>query len=177
MKKIILATMISGLMSASALAVDAGSGTVTFSGSIIDSPCSIAPGEENQEVPLGQVSNVTLDNGGESSAQPFQIKLEGCNLKGDNQVAVTFKGTEAGKNTGYLQITGDATGAAVKIMNSSGTQIKVNSSAKQNYVEGNNTLKFQASLIGLKLVDAQSKVIPVTPGKFQAVTNFTLAYN
>ncbi len=62
-------------------------------------------------------------------------------------------------------------------MNSSGTQIKVNSGAKQNYVEGNNTLKFQASLIGLQLVDSQSKVIPVTPGKFQAVTNFTLAYN
>ncbi|MEX6383826.1 hypothetical protein AB6F61_12900 [Providencia hangzhouensis] len=41
---------------------------------------------------------MTLDNGGESSAQPFQIKLEGCNLKGDNQVAVTFKGTEAGKD-------------------------------------------------------------------------------
>ncbi|MFP4910034.1 fimbrial protein [Providencia hangzhouensis] len=122
----------------------------------------MAPGEENRRrLPLGQVSNVTLDNGGESSAQPFQIKLEGCNLKGDNQVAVTFKGTEAGKDTGYLQITGDATGAAVKIMNSSGAQIKVNSSAKQNY-EGNNTLKFQASLIGLKLVDAQSKVIPVT---------------
>ncbi|MEX6221885.1 hypothetical protein AB6G21_14980 [Providencia hangzhouensis] len=42
----------------------------------------------------------------------------------------------------------------MKIMNSSGTQIKVNSGAKQNYVEGNNTLKFQASLIGLQLVDA-----------------------
>ncbi|BBG60724.1 Fimbria A protein precursor [Providencia rustigianii] len=177
MKKIILATLISGVMSSSALAVDAGSGTVTFSGSIIEAPCSIAPGEENQEVALGQVSNVTLDNGSESSAQPFQIKLEGCNLKGDNQVAVTFKGTEAGTNTGYLQITGDATGAAVKIMNGSGAQIKVNSSAKQNYVEGNNTLKFQASLIGLQLVDKDSKPLPVTPGQFQAVTNFTLAYN
>lgn len=177
MKNIILATLVSSMMSASALAVDAGSGTVTFSGSIIEAPCSIAPGEENQEVALGQVSNITLDNGGESSAQPFQIKLEGCNLKGDNQVAVTFKGTEAGTNTGFLQITGDAAGAAVKIMNASGSQIKVNSVAKQNYVEGNNTLKFQASLIGLELLGANDKTIPVTPGKFQAVTNFTLAYN
>ncbi|MGO2346203.1 MAG: fimbrial protein [Providencia sp.] len=177
MKKIILATLVSGVMSASALAVDAGSGTVTFSGSIIEAPCSIAPGEENQEVELGQVSNTTLDNGGESSAQPFQIKLEGCNLKGDNQVSVTFKGTEAGTSTGFLQITGDAAGAAVKIMNASGSQIKVNSAAKQNYVEGNNTLKFQASLIGLELLDANDKTIHVTPGKFQAVTNFTLAYN
>lgn len=120
---------------------------------------------------------MTLDNGGESSVQPFQIKLEGCNLKGDNQVAVTFKGTDAGKNTGYIQITGDTSGAAVKIMNASGSHIKINSSAKQNYVEGSNTLRFQASLIGVQQVDAQSKIIPVKPGKFQAMTNFTLAYN
>ncbi|MEX9843877.1 fimbrial protein [Providencia rettgeri] len=177
MKKIILATLVSGVMSTSALAVDAGSGKVTFSGSIIEAPCSIAPGEENQEIPLGQVSNITLDNGGESSAQPFHIKLEGCNLKDNNQVSVTFKGTEAGKDTGFLQITGDATGAAVKIMNASGSQIKVNSADSQNYVEGNNTLKFQASLIGLELRDSEDKLIPVRPGKFQAVTNFELAYN
>lgn len=70
MKKVILATLISGAMSSAALA-DAGSGTVTFTGSIIEAPCSIAPGEENQEVPLGQVSNVTLAAGGSSSAQPY----------------------------------------------------------------------------------------------------------
>ncbi|HGI5215121.1 TPA: fimbrial protein [Providencia alcalifaciens] len=177
MKKTILSTLIFSAMGTSAMAVDAGSGTVIFSVSIIEAPCSIALGEENQEVPLGQVSNMILDNGDELSAQPFQIKLEGCNLKGDNQVAVTFKGTEAGKNTGYIKITGDTSGAAVKIMNASGSHIKINSSAKQNYVEGSNTLRFQASLIGVQQVDAQSNIIPVKPGKFQAMTNFTLAYN
>lgn len=173
MKKVILATLISGAMSASALAVDAGSGTVTFTGSIIEAPCSIAPGEENQEVTLGQISNVTLATGGASSAQPFTIQLEGCNLEGDNQVTVTFNGTEAVNgaiNTGFLQITGDASGAAVKLMNASGAQIKVNSANTQNYVAGDNTLKFQAALQGL---DGAT----VVPGSFQAVTNFTLAYN
>ncbi|WP_272520758.1 MULTISPECIES: fimbrial protein [unclassified Providencia] len=173
MKKVIFATLISGAMSTSALAVDAGSGTVTFTGSIIEAPCSIAPGEENQEVPLGQVSNITLENGGASSSQPFTIELEGCNLENDNQVTVTFNGTEAlngGATTGLLQITGDASGAAVKIMNASGSQINVNSGNTQNYVEGNNTLKFQAALQGFQ------GTTPV-PGNFQAVTNFTLAYN
>lgn len=173
MKKIILATLISGAMSTSALAVDAGSGTITFTGSIIEAPCSIAPGEENQEVPLGQVSNVTLAAGGASSAQPFTIQLEGCNLEADNKVAVTFNGTEAvngATNTGFLQITGDASGAAVKLMNASGAQINVNSANTQNYVAGDNTLKFQAALQGLEGAT-------VVPGSFQAVTNFTLAYN
>ncbi|MEQ4656118.1 fimbrial protein [Providencia manganoxydans] len=174
MKKIILATLISGAMSASALAVDAGTGTVTFNGSIIEAPCSIAPGEENQTVELGQVSNVTLEKGGESSAQPFSIKLEGCNLEKNNQVTITFAGTEAvdgeAANTGLLQITGDAAGAAVKIMNSSSAQINVNAGSTQNYVQGSNELKFQAALKGL----AGATIVP---GNFSAATNFTLAYN
>lgn len=172
MKKIILATLISGAMSASALAVDAGSGTVTFTGSIISAPCSIAPGEENQEVPLGQVSDVTLTAGGASSAQPFSIQLEGCNLEGDNIVKVTFNGTEAvngSSNTGMLQITGEASGAAVKIMSTSGAQINVNSAYQQQYVKGDNELKFTAALQGLEGAT-------VVPGDFSAVTNFTLAY-
>lgn len=174
MKKVILATLISGAMSTSALAVDAGSGTVTFTGSIIEAPCSIAPGEENQEVALGQVSNVTLTAGGSSSAQPFTIQLEGCNLADNNQVTVTFNGTAAGATgtpgADYLQITGDASGAAVKIMNASGSTIAVNSGNTQNYVAGDNLLKFQAALQGLEGT-------AVVPGNFQAVTNFTLAYN
>ncbi|HEF8774188.1 fimbrial protein [Providencia manganoxydans] len=176
MKKIILATLISGAMSASALAVDAGTGTVTFNGSIISAPCSIAPGEENQEVQLGQVSDVTLNQGGSSTAQPFSIQLQGCNLKDTNTVKVTFNGTEAvingaegNTNTGMLQITGEAKGAAVKLMSTSGTQIKVNDSYTQSYVTGNNELKFAAALQGL---DGET----VAPGNFSAVTNFTLAY-
>ncbi|MDV5227246.1 fimbrial protein [Providencia rettgeri] len=172
MKKIILATLISGAMSASALAVDAGQGTVTFTGSIISAPCSIAPGEENQEVPLGQVSDVTLTAGGASASQPFSIQLQGCNLQDTNTVSVTFAGTEA-KNgtagTGMLQITGEASGAAVKLMSSSGAQINVNSAHQQSYVAGDNELKFTAALQGI----AGATVVP---GDFSAVTNFTLAY-
>lgn len=172
MKKVILATLISGVMSASALAASAGNGTVSFSGSIISAPCSIAPGEENQEVELGQVSDVTLTAGGSSSAQPFSIQLEGCNLKGDNIVKVTFNGSElvdGETNTGMLQITGEASGAAVKIMNTTGEQIKVNSEHSQKYIKGDNELKFTAALQGLKGAT-------VVPGNFSAVTNFTLAY-
>ncbi|MCG9532867.1 type 1 fimbrial protein [Providencia rettgeri] len=172
MKKVILATLISGVMSASALAANSGSGEVTFTGSIISAPCSIAPGVENQEVELGQVSDVTLIAGGASSAQPFSIKLEGCNLEGDNVVKVTFNGTEVVNgetNTGMLQITGDASGAAVKIMSASGALVKVNSVYQQAFVKGDNELKFSAALQGFKGAT-------VVPGNFSAVTNFTLTY-
>lgn len=173
MKKIILATLISGAMamSASAFAVDAGKGTVTFTGSIISAPCSIAPGEENQTIELGQVSNVTLEAGGESTPQPFSIQLQGCNLADDNQVTVVFGGTAADA-TGLLSIVGEAQGAGVKIMTTAGTQIKAGDGSTgntQNYVKGNNELKFQAALKGLTGAT-------VVPGDFTATTNFTLSY-
>lgn len=170
MKKIILATLISGAMSASALAADAGKGQVTFNGSIIEAPCSIAPGEENQTVELGQVSNVTLENGGESSAQPFSIQLEGCNTQADNQVSITFGGSSATNTIGLLDISGTAAGAGVQLLNASGAAIKVGEASTQSYVKGDNELKFQATLKGLP--DAT-----VVPGNFSAVTQFTLAYN
>lgn len=184
MKKIILATLISGAMSASAFAVDAGKGTVTFTGSIIEAPCSIAPGDESQTIDLGQVSNVTLQKGGMSAAQPFEIHLEGCTLnaeykdgvtqKYNNMVEVKFEGTEwvnNGSNTGLIQITGDASGAGIVLMNKSGAKININdSTVERAYTSGNNILSFQAALQGMS--DAT-----VVPGSFQAVTNFTLAYN
>ncbi|APC13668.1 type 1 fimbrial protein [Providencia rettgeri] len=189
MKKLVIATMVFGAMSASALAVDAGTGKVHFSGSIITAPCSIAPGDENQEVPLGQISNTTLESGGMSSAQPFAIKLEGCTLnakyKGTNEdgeeveltynntVNVKFTGTEwvnSGNNTGLIQITGDGQGAGVKLMTVSGNKIDLNSSTTQNFVAGDNSLRFQAALQGVS--GAQ-----VNPGKFEATTNFVLSYN
>ncbi len=34
-----------------------GSGTVTFSGEIIDAPCSITPDSVDQTVPMGQISS------------------------------------------------------------------------------------------------------------------------
>lgn len=189
MKKLVIATMVFGAMSSSVFAADAGSGEVRFSGSIITAPCSIAPGDESQEVPLGQISNTILENGGMSSAQPFAIKLEGCTLnatyKGtdddgnpvdktyNNTVNIKFTGTEWMNNsekTGLLQISGDGQGAGVKLMTGSGTQVVLNDNTERNFVAGDNTFRFQAALQGIKGTS-------VTPGKFDATTNFIMSYN
>lgn len=189
MKKLILATLVLGAMTQSVFATEAGTGQVKFNGSIITSPCSIAPGDQSQEIPLGQVSNVTLENGGMSSAQPFAIKLEGCTLnatyKGTNEsgeavdktynntVSIRFTGSEwvnGSNNTGLLQITGEGQGAGVKLMTPSGTQVAINSTTTQNFVAGDNTLRFQAALQGIRGTT-------VTPGQFDATTNFILSYN
>lgn len=86
--KIVLAMATAGMMCCtSAFATDipannAGGGTIEFTGSVIEAPCSIVPESQNIQVKLGQVSNKTLKSDGlTSSPQPIDIKLTGCEFE------------------------------------------------------------------------------------------------
>ncbi len=85
--KIILAMAAAGMMcatSAFAAAIattDAGGGTMTFSGSVIDAPCSIAPDSQNIKVDLGQVSMRSLSTNTYSDSVPVTITLTGCSFE------------------------------------------------------------------------------------------------
>jgi type 1 fimbria pilin len=153
---------------------DQGHGTVTFTGSIVDAPCSIDPDTIDQTVNLGQVSNVQLaddGNKGMSTPKNFEIRLEKCNI-GDKgkSVTATFTGA-AGGTTGMLGMTGTAKGASIAMTDGSGKLIELNkATAAQALQNGNNTLMFAAYLQG----DGASATI--VPGDFKSVANFTLAY-
>lgn len=84
---------------------DAGQGHITFSGSVIEAPCSVSPDSTNINVVLPQVSTDTLKSaGGSSSSVPFSINLTGCSFEkptntGDpvkySKVAVMFPDAQA----------------------------------------------------------------------------------
>lgn len=154
-------------------ATDQGHGKVTFTGSIIDAPCSINPDSIDQTVNLGQVSNVALkasSNSGTSVPRNFEIKLENCDVATLKTVKTTFTGAD-GVIDGSLGITGTAKGASIILTNGDGDQIKLGeASAARTLQNGNNTLLFSAYLQG----DGAEAVI--TPGDFTAVADFTLAY-
>ncbi|EEU4853446.1 fimbrial protein [Salmonella enterica] len=60
---------------------DAGQGTIQFTGSVIDAPCSIPPDSQNIQVNLGQVSLKTLSGADKtSSSVPVTINLTGCSF-------------------------------------------------------------------------------------------------
>lgn len=173
-KKIALASAMGMLLAAGmANATDQGHGKVTFTGSIIDAPCSISPDSIDQTVSLGQVSNVALKangNAGTSVPHNFEIKLENCDTATLKSVKTTFVGAE-GKTDGSLGITGTAKGASIILTNGDGEQIKLGeASAARVLQNGNNTLLFSAYLKG----DGASATI--TPGDFSAVADFSLAY-
>lgn len=173
-KKIaMIAAIVTGSLMANAYAVDQGHGKVTFTGSIIDAPCSINPDSIDQTVSLGQVSNVALKakgNTGTSVPRNFEIKLENCDITTLKSVETTFTGAE-GANAGSLGITGTAKGASIILANGDGEQIKLgDASEAHELAEGSNTLLFSAYLQG----DGASAT--VTPGDFTAIADFTLAY-
>lgn len=153
---------------------DQGHGTVTFTGAIIDAPCSIDPDTIDQTVNLGQISNVALaENGNKGTSTPknFEIRLEKCNI-GDKgkSVTATFTGAAGGAD-GLLGMTGSAKGASIAVADGSGKVIELGKPiTAQTLQNGNNSLLFSAYLQG----DGASASI--VPGDFKSIANFTLAY-
>ncbi|HBI10838.1 MAG TPA: fimbria A protein [Franconibacter pulveris] len=172
-KKVALASVMGLFLAASAQAADQGHGKVTFTGSIIDAPCSISPDSIDQTVNLGQVSNVALkanSNTGTSVPRNFEIKLENCDTTTLKSVKTTFTGAE-GATAGSLGITGTAKGASIILTNGDGKQLKLGEASDAHKLQnGNNTLLFSAYLQG------DGATATVTPGDFSAVADFTLAY-
>lgn len=175
MNKALLAMAVALCVSSAAQA-DEGHGKITFTGAIIDSPCSIKPESLDQTVELGQISKASLLNSGKSTPRNFSIDLENCAF-GDpatkNKVEVTFTGMESVGDNGLLGITGSASGASVAIVDGSGAVVKLGEPSKaQTLANGNNTLSFAAYLQG-----NGGAAESITEGEFQSVADFKLAYN
>ena len=173
LNRIALATLMAIGVATAANAADQGSGKVTFVGSIIDAPCSIAPESLDQTVEMGAISNAALANGGTndgvSPSVNFSIELQGCTLSTQNAVAVTFTGAESSYAAGNLGLIGTASGAYLQLSGVDGTAITLGTAtAPQAIGNGNNTLSFSAALKG--------GGVAIVPGDFQVPANFTLAY-
>lgn len=190
MKKIMLATIISAVMSSAAIAapIDAGQGTVTFQGSIIEAACGIAPESTDQTVNLGQIAKIKLVDSGTSTPVPFKIQLVDCDTSfvpagatdPVTTASVTFTGpgaTIAGaESPNLLAIQGTAAGAGVAISGMNGEVVTINDKTKPagkiTLQDGDNTLLFSAYLQGFP----GSTAATITAGAFQSVANFTMSY-
>ncbi|EKC3541120.1 fimbrial protein [Salmonella enterica] len=107
---------------------DAGQGTIEFTGSVIDAPCSIVPSDQNIQVNLGQVSLKTLSGADKtSSAVPVTINLTGCSFDAPtppdtivkySKVSVTFPDahTPAGGDATKGEIANSATNPAENVV-------------------------------------------------------------
>ncbi len=191
--KIILAMAAAGMMyGASVYAVDPptagpfGSGKITFTGTITNSSCDIAPGDDAITVPFGQISYRKLNTADATTdSKPFTIHLQNCafdpNDTGTNpagsagkmsKVTVSFSGAANTSKNAYTN-SGSAQHVGVQLLKSDNTTIiepntPMPDSDAQQLQAGNNELNFFARLIALDN--------GVTPGDFNASVTYTLKY-
>ncbi|WP_431224773.1 fimbrial protein [Serratia sp. L9] len=165
------------LMAGSAFAAGQGEGKITFTGSIIDAPCSLSSDSIDQTIPLGAISNVVLaanGNTGVSSPEPFYIELKDCVIATagtKDNVTVTFTGAASTYDSDSLGLIGSAEGAYILMSQADGTKVALNTpTSAQTVINGNNTLSFTAALKG------GGTGATIKPGSFQVPTNFVMTY-
>ncbi|AZT75404.1 fimbrial protein [Salmonella enterica subsp. enterica serovar Irumu] len=190
--KIILAMAAAGMMyGASVYAVDPptagpfGSGKITFTGTITNSPCDIAPGDDAITVPFGQISYRKLNTADATTeSKPFTIHLQNCAFDTDDaatspnpvgkmsKVTVAFSGGADVAKKAYTT-NGSAQHVGVQLLKSDNTTIiepntPMPDGDAQQLQAGNNELNFFARLIALDN--------GVTSGDFTASVTYTLKY-
>ncbi|EHA8879329.1 fimbrial protein [Salmonella enterica subsp. enterica serovar Infantis] len=162
-----------------------GTGEITFTGTITNSPCDIAPGDDAITVPFGQISYRKLNAADATTdSKPFTIHLQNCAFDANSpdvpgsagkmsKVTVSFSGTGDTTHHAYIS-TGSAQHVGVQLLKSdNATLIEPNSTASdttdaQQLQAGNNELKFFARLIAL--------TADVTPGDVNASVTYKLKY-
>ncbi|EAC0952742.1 TPA: fimbrial protein [Salmonella enterica subsp. enterica serovar Neukoelln] len=191
--KIILAMAAAGMMyGASVFAADTtpttagpfGSGKILFTGTITNSPCNIAPGDDAITVPFGQISYRKLNTANATTdSKPFTIHLQNCafdpnetTIAGSagkmSKVTVSFSGTADTSGKAYVS-TGSAQHVGVQLLKGDNTSLITPNTPMpdgdaQQLQAGNNELNFFARLIAL--TDA------ATPGDVNASVTYTLKY-
>ncbi|ADO50096.1 MULTISPECIES: fimbrial protein [Enterobacteriaceae] len=161
-----------------------GQGTIFFHGTVTNSPCNIAPGDDALKVEFGQVSYRALKTADATTAsQPIVIHLTDCSFDPDtaspvtrpeglmSKVKVTFTGDATSNNKGYVN-TGSATNVAVQLLkNDNSTPIPPGyvptDADAQQLQPGNNELRFFARLLALGAA---------TPGEVKSQVTYTLTY-
>ncbi|EAA3274902.1 fimbrial protein [Salmonella enterica subsp. enterica serovar Brunei] len=190
--KIILAMAAADMMyGASVFAADTtptagpfGSGKILFTGTITNSPCDIAPGDDAITVPFGQISYRKLNTANATTdSKPFTIHLQNCafdpnetTIAGSagkmSKVTVSFSGTADTSGKAYVS-TGSAQHVGVQLLKGDNTSLITPNTPMpdgdaQQLQAGNNELNFFARLIAL--TDA------ATPGDVNASVTYTLKY-
>ncbi|WP_139300282.1 fimbrial protein [Nissabacter archeti] len=172
MKKGFFVSAVTALVvSHSAFAADIGDGTIRFKGEIVDAPCVVSADSQNQEINLGQVKATTLATAGDkSTAKPFQIKLEECDITSKTKVKVQFNGlADADGRLLVNNEAGAATNVTIGLFDKAGADIKVGTATAEEILrEGQHVLYYSAAYVSKG---------SATPGYGNSQVDFDVTYN
>ncbi|MEQ4676019.1 fimbrial protein [Providencia vermicola] len=160
--------------SISAMAADAGSGKITFKGTVNSGACTIAPSDVNKEVQLGNISAANLATAGKTGPlNTFELKLQDCQLDPSasgtpySKVKIAFNGQPDSAKAALWANTGSADNVAVAFFNNAGNPIKPGDVLEQ-------TLKASETTI---ILSAQVESTgAASSGSVNSVANYVLSY-
>ena len=160
-------------------AVNATNGTINFSGTIINSTCTVDTADASQNVQLGMVNKSSfIAAGDEALAKPFSIRLSNCQAPAQGlptSVYAYFGGDNDAVNHKLLANTGGtAVGVGIGIYEHDlNTIIPVGGQSQPVIIstDGKAELKFVAKYI------ATAANAGITAGSVQSVSQFSIAYN
>ncbi|WP_258126445.1 fimbrial protein [Escherichia coli] len=173
----LFSVMFSVILSSSAIAsTDDNRGTLTFTGEIVASPCSIYGDDVKQTINMGHVSSASLRNNS-APVKTISIRLVGCDLqkyKPDGSkdkgkmwsfVKAKFSGTTI-NNHQLLKINNNV-GIELR---QGGKAITFGTDSDKMELTGDQTLPFQAQV---KAINPLGDLVPTA---FNSVANFELSY-
>lgn len=182
--KTLLAVATASLLSAAAFTVsaaDEGHGKISFEGIVISAPCSIAPGDEDQTINLGEVADTALNGGKYSLPVDVNIHLQDCTLTGGTggaaitKAQVTFSSTNADASTNLLKNTsegnyGAAENVSIRLLTESNENVVMGTAQVVPLTADNSyqVLSFKARM--------ESPDETATAGNVTSDVNFVLAY-
>lgn len=159
-----------------------GGGKISFTGYVIEAPCSVEMNSANQEVNFGQISSKELSkDNGTSVKKRLEINLTDCVIEKQSKVHVTFSGALASDNHPEELGTSGNTGTAIVISDSGGNFVKFDgkSNTVDTYLQsGNNTLVY-TTWVKKKANSGvtSNSAATIQPGRFNAITAFQLHYD
>lgn len=160
-----------GALAATPLGVIEGTtGTVSFHGGLLSSPCSLMPDSRDQSVDLGDVSARDFRNAGDRSAPVrFRLSFRNCllgaraladnpagprngdasrlYLQGEQAATLVFLGESDVDNPSLLKLNGGVQGIGLRLQDQQGQALELNQRSRPYILQpGSNTLWFSASV-------------------------------
>lgn len=166
---LVLGTLV---LSAAAQAAD----NVEFTGVLVHAPCTLHPGDDEQELDFSTVSARDLYVLGQTPSRSFSLRLEDCDTSVMNGVTLTFSGEESTELPGFLAFDAGslARGVVVGLQSENGQPLPLNGAGMNlALTPGNVLIPLQAYL---KVEPTAQGNQGIVKGPFTATATFELTY-
>lgn len=175
MKSLAMATVMALGFASAANAADVNSGRVTFTGTVLDTPCDLEAGDKGSDVKVkfNQLSKSQL-NAGNPVKKPFTISLTNCDLTGKT-ASIIFTSPSQAASGDFLNTGIDNLGIKLELAHMGG-DLKFGTAKDLTglNVTGTNDLEFSA--VAYRTNDGTDPDDLVSEGSFEAISNFVISY-